>query len=57
MKIPLDDILIVLGAGVALFALWALCWQAGLVGTGLAIIAVAYVVRGVLRKQKKRRGG
>ena len=60
MTIQLDDILILIGVVLVLFALWALCWQAGLAGTGLAIILGAWWVRGIIvRRQhtgKRRRG-
>ena len=42
-----SDVLIVAGTIAAVVGAWFLNWQAGVIGTGLAVIVVGGVLRGV----------
>lgn len=56
MTISIADLLFVAGASLAIGALWAVSWQAGMVGTGLGVMATGVIVRVLtLRMQKRRR--
>ena len=56
MTLHLHDILLVLGILITAGALWAMSWQAGMVGVGLCLIVASWFVCGIWqRRQQKRR--
>jgi len=52
-----SDVLFLAGCGMFLVGAWSMSWPAGLMGTGLAAIVLAVVLRGtdLMGKGRKRR--
>lgn len=55
MILQLYDLLFLLGLSLVVGGLWCFGWEAGVIGSGLALVALSWIVRGLFARREQRR--